>query len=68
MINKPERYNGKKKKKTSSANGAGLTGYLNIEEFKEVHMYYPVQNSSISKISTKSRYTDPDRRETEKEP
>ena len=37
-------------KKASLKNGAGLTGYLNVEECKYINIFYPAQNSSYKWI------------------
>jgi hypothetical protein len=39
-------------KKASSKNGAGLTEYLYIEEWKYIHIYHPAQNSNPSGSKT----------------
>ena len=54
----------------SSTNSAKQTGYLHVEESTKIHTYHPTQNSISSgpKTSISTRYTEPDRRESEEEP
>ena len=63
LTNKPNIYNGKKK--ISSTNGAGLTDYLYVEKMKIDPYFHLAQSSSPSgsRTSTKTRYTESNRRE-----
>jgi hypothetical protein len=49
----------------SSKNSAGLTGFVHVEECKQIHVYHPAQNSipSKSKHQHKAGYTNSHRRE-----
>jgi hypothetical protein len=40
------------KKEASSRGCAGLIGCQHVEEYEEIHIYLPVQNSSISGSKT----------------
>ena len=44
LTKKPKPYCGKGR--ASSTNGADLTVCLHVEEYKQIHIYYPSQNSS----------------------
>ena len=56
------------KKKASSTNNAGIAGYQHVEEWKEIHIYPHVQNSSPNGLRQQYKYdyTKPDRRESGK--
>lgn len=62
-MKKPEIFTGKKK--ASSVNNAGQTGYLHVEEYRYIHIYHSTQNSRPSRSKTsqhKNRYTEHERR------
>jgi hypothetical protein len=42
LTKRSKSYNGKAR--ASSTNGAGQTGFLNVEECKYIHIYHPAQN------------------------
>ena len=52
FIKKPKLYT--ETKTVSSTNGAGQTGWLNIEEYKEIYIYHTTKfsNTNGSKTST----------------
>ena len=50
----------KEEKKTSSTNSADLTGYPQVEECKQIHIYHPPQK----RPQHKHRYTKPNRKES----
>ena len=50
---KPEIHNGKKK--VSSTNGAGQTGWLHVEEFKQIHSCHSAQNSALNGLRTSTQ-------------
>ena len=55
-----------KKKKTSSTNGASLTGCLHVEECKQIHNYHPhkTQVQVYHRPQHKTRYTKSNRKES----
>ena len=50
LIKKPGTHT--REKTTSSANGAGETGWLSVEECKQIHTCHPAQNSAPNRSKT----------------
>jgi hypothetical protein len=68
LTKEPKAYSGKKKKKASSINDAGLTSGLHVEECKSIHMYLLLQAQVHVDQGPphKTRYTESNRRDSEK--